>query len=311
MSHSHDHAPSNFGRTFAIGVGLNVLYVIVELIYGSLSGSLALLADAGHNASDVLGLLLAWGAHRLANVKPTRRYTYGLKRSSILASLANAVLLLVAIGAIIWEAVRRLLSPEAVGSGTIIWVAAIGVVVNAITAFLLSKGQQGDLNVRGAFIHMAADTGVSVGVVVAGVLIALTGWPWIDPAISLAVAAVILWSTWGLLRDSVNLSLDAVPEDVDLNKVRGYLASLPGVSSVHDLHIWAMSTTETALSAHLVMAGAALDGDFYSQIQRELSSEYDIHHATLQVEQRDQACDLAPGSQKADQPGGDGARLGP
>jgi cobalt-zinc-cadmium efflux system protein len=292
--HGHSHAPADFGKAFAIGTGLNLLYVVVEAVFGFLAGSMALLADAGHNLSDVLGLLLAWGATWLARRHPTRRRTYGYRRSSILASLANAVILLVAVGAIVVEAVRRLLHPEPVESGTILWVAVIGVFVNAGTAWLFMSGRKGDLNIRGAFLHMAADAGVTVGVIVAALLIMWTGWQWLDPAISLAIAVVILISTWGLLRDSVNLSLDAVPEDIDPHEVEAYLAGQPGVTEVHDLHLWGMSTTETTLTVHLVRPGSGTDDDLLARMWRELHNRFGIEHATFQVEAGDHTCPLAP-----------------
>jgi cobalt-zinc-cadmium efflux system protein len=251
MQHGHD--TTHYDQAFAVGVVLNLGFVVVEFIYGQLAHSLALVADAGHNLSDVLALLLAWGAAVLARRRPTPGRTYGLRRSSILAALVNAVVLLVAIGAIAWEAVRRFSAPTPVAEQTVIWVAAIGIVINAGTALLFLSGRRGDVNIRGAFLHMAADAGVSLGVVLAGVAILATGWWWLDPVVSLMIVVVILIGTWGLLRDAVNLALDAVPEGVDVHGVRQYLASLPKVVDVHDLHIWGMSTTETALTAHLVM----------------------------------------------------------
>jgi cobalt-zinc-cadmium efflux system protein len=294
MAHDHDHAAAGRGKAFAIGVGLNLFYVGVEAAAGLLAGSMALLADAGHNLSDVLGLLLAWGAAWLSRRRPTRRRTYGYRRSSILASLANAVILLVAVGAIAVEAVRRLLHPGPVAGGTVLWVAVVGVLVNAGTAWLFASGREGDLNVRGVFLHMAADAGVTVGVIVAALLIVLTGWRWLDPAVSLAIAAVVLVSTWGLLRDSVNLSLDAVPEGVDMREVEACLAGQPGVSGVHDLHVWAMSTTETALTAHLVLPGAGPDDDLLARMRRELRDRFGIGHATFRVEAGDRPCPQAP-----------------
>lgn len=301
--HSHDghahgpghvHAPASFGRAFAIGVGLNSLYVILEATFGILSGSLALLADAGHNLSDVLGLLIAWGASWLSNKPPTPERTYGYKRAPILASLANAVMLLVAVGGIAWEAVRRLMEPAPVQSGTILWVAVIGVLVNAGTAWLFMAGRKGDLNIRGAFLHMAADAGVTVGVIAAALIIRWTGWQWLDPAISLVIAAVILASTWGLLRDSVRLSLDSVPSGIDAAEVRGWLEKLQGISSLHDLHVWPMSTTETALTAHLVMTAGHPGDDFLMDVAKSLRERFGIGHVTLQVEtSRDIDCALA------------------
>ncbi|HWL84100.1 MAG TPA: cation diffusion facilitator family transporter [Roseomonas sp.] len=292
----HAHVPADFGRAFAIGVALNLGYVILEGVFGILSGSLALLADAGHNLSDVLGLLLAWGAHRLSQRGPTRRRTYGYKASSTLAALANAVLLLVAVGAIGWEAVRRLAEPAPVASGTVLWVAAVGVVVNAGTAWLFMSGRKGDLNVRGAFLHMAADAGVTVGVILAALAIRWTGWLWLDPAVSLAIAAVILVGTWGLLRDSVNLAMAAVPPGIDPDEAKAWLAGLPGVMEVHDLHIWAMGTSETALTAHLVRADSRADPDLLHRIQHEARERFGIAHPTVQLETPDaaRACALRP-----------------
>jgi cobalt-zinc-cadmium efflux system protein len=295
-AHGHQHSPARYDRAFAIGIGLNLAYVVLEAAFGLVSGSLALIADAGHNLSDVAGLALAWGAAWLSRRHPTERRTYGYRRSSILASLANAVLLLVAVGAIGLEAARRLLDPQPVESGTILWVAAVGVVVNADTALLFMLGRRGDLNIRGAFLHMAADAGVTVGVIAAALLIGWTGWLWVDPAVSLLIAAVILAGTWGLLRASVNLSLDAVPEGIDPREVEACLAGQAGVAEVHDLHIWAMSTTETALTAHLVRPGTGVDDGLLDRLRRELHDRFGIEHATLQVETGDPAhpCPMAP-----------------
>ena len=295
-SHGHSHAPANFGRAFAIGVALNTGFVVIEATFGFLSHSLALVADAGHNLSDVLGLLLAWGASILVRRSPTARRTYGLRRSSILAALFNAVFLLVAIGAIAWEAVGRFRHPEPVAGGTVIWVALVGIAVNTATALLFMSGRKDDLNIRGAFLHMAADAGVSLGVVVAGVIILFTGWQWLDPVVSLAIVAVILVGTWGLLRDSVNLALDAVPENIDTADVTAYLAALPGVTEVHDLHIWAMSTTETALTALLVIPDGRVGDALLARTCAELHDRFGIEHATMQIERGDPAhpCGLAP-----------------
>lgn len=295
-SQGHNHAPANFGRAFAIGVALNLGFVIVEGTWGVLSHSLSLLADAGHNLSDVLGLLLAWGAGVLSRRAPSERRTYGFRRSSTLAAVFNAVLLLIAVGAIGWEAIVRFRHPSPVSGGTVIWVAAVGIAINAVTALLFMAGRKTDLNIRGAFLHMAADAGVSVGVVLAGAAMLATGWLWIDPVVSLTIAVVILLGTWGLLRDSVNLALDAVPEGVDVSVVRGYLAGLPDVTGVHDLHIWGMSTTETALTAHLVMPSGKPEDAFYNRACRELHDRFNIEHVTLQVESGDPAhpCRQAP-----------------
>lgn len=296
-SHGHSHAPASFGRAFAIGIVLNLGFVIAEAGFGFLSGSLALVADAGHNLSDVVGLVLAWGASILVRRRPTMRRTYGLRRSSILAALANAVLLLVAIGAIAWEAVRRFAEPGPVAGGTIIGVALVGIAINGLTALLFMRGHD-DLNIRGAFLHMAADAGVSLGVVLSGLAIVLTGWNWLDPVVSLAIVAIIFVGTWGLLRDSVNLALDAVPGGIDTAQVQGYLQKLPEVSEVHDLHIWAMSTTETALTAHLVMPDGHGGDALLARACRELHDQFGIEHATLQIEHGDGAypcsCSLQP-----------------
>jgi cobalt-zinc-cadmium efflux system protein len=296
-SHSavgHSHAPASFGSAFAVGITLNVGFVIIEVVYGVLAHSLALVADAGHNMGDVLGLLLAWCATFLARTAPTERRTYGLRSSSILAALFNAIFLLITVGAIAWEALRRFGDPTVVEARTVIWVSIIGIVINTATALMFMSGRKRDLNIRAAFTHMAADAGVSLGVVVAGFLIIATGWRWIDPAISLAIAAVITWGTWGLLRDSVNLALQAVPQGIDLTEVRQYLSSLPHVTEVHDLHIWPMSTTETALTAHLVRDVDDCDCALLDQAARDLHRKFEIQHATLQFETLDHRCHLAP-----------------
>lgn len=290
-SHGHNHAPADFGRAFIIGIGLNTAFVVAEVLYGTLAKSLALVADAGHNASDVLGLLLAWGAYLAAKRRPSQKHTYGLRRSSILASLTNAVLLLVALGAIIWEAIQRFSQPAPVAGGTVIWVATLGIAINGVTAYLFASGRKGDLNLRGAFQHMLADAVVSAGVVVGGIVILFTGWNWLDPVISLILAAVILYGTWGLLRESLDLALDAVPESVDLNKVRAFLSSQPGVSGVHDLHVWGMSTTETALTVHLVIP-EGLPDIALQHLRHELHEQFGVEHATLQIEQGEVPCDL-------------------
>jgi len=291
----HHHAPADFGRAFAIGVTLNVGFVAAETATGLWSGSLALLADAGHNLSDVLGLVVAWGALALARRQPTARRTYGLRKGTILASLGNAVLLLVAVGVIASEAVRRFAAPAEVATVPVMIVAGLGVVINTATALLFLRGRHDDLNVRGAFLHMSADAAVSLAVVAGALVMRVTGLLWIDPALSLLIAGVIVWGTWGLLRDSVNLALDAVPQGIDPDRVRDWLAALPGVTDVHDLHIWAMSTTETALTAHLTRP-ANDDADGFLHIACDgLAQRFGIHHATLQVETNGaHQCRLAP-----------------
>ncbi len=258
--------------------------------------SLALLADAGHNLSDVLGLGLAWGALLLGERPPTERHTYGWRRASILAALANAILLLVAVGGIAWEALRRLGHPESVGGGVVMAVAGLGVLINGATASLFISGRKEDINVRGAFLHMAADAVVSLGVVAAGFAMARTGWLWLDPSVSLMIGAVIVWGTWSLLRESLRLAMDAVPQGVDLREVEAYLQALPGITTVHDLHIWAMSTTEIALTAHLVKPDAEVDDVLLQRIKRDLHERFRIEHTTIQLEREDGRCDQAPAS---------------
>jgi cobalt-zinc-cadmium efflux system protein len=282
--HDHSHAPANFSKAFAIGIALNVGYVLFEIVFGLAGHSLALLADAGHNLSDVLGLLLAWGASAMAESVPTKRRTYGLRGTSILAALFNAIFLLVSVGAIAWEAVRRFNAPTEVAAVTVIWVSLLGIGINTATALMFMSGRKGDLNIRGAFLHMAADAAISAGVVVAGVAILWTGWHGIDPVVSLLISAVIVWGTWDLLRESVNLALQAVPKDIEPEQVERYLAQLPGISKVHDLHIWAMSTAETALTAHLVKPDGQLDDPLLDQIQHELHDRFGIEHITVQLE---------------------------
>lgn len=294
-SHGHDHGSSNYNRAFIISVTLNTGFVIIEGVYGILANSLALLADAGHNLSDVLGLLLAWGASILARRRPTPRRTYGLRRSSILAALLNAILLLVASGAIAWEAIRRFLEPSPVSGGIIIGVAAVGIVINTVSALMFMSGRQSDLNIRGAFLHLVADAVVSLGAVLGGIAIIATGWLWFDPVVSLIIVAVIVVGTWQLFQESLNLATDAVPAGIEPLAVRTYLAELPGVAGVHDLHIWAMSTTETALTVHLVIP-AGFPGDaFLMQVNRELHDHFGIEHTTLQIETGDPSypCPLA------------------
>lgn len=294
-SHTHSHPPESHGRAFAIGIALNIAFVVVEAVLGFLSGSMALVADAGHNLSDVLALAIAWGAAVMSARPASARYTYGFKSSSILAALANAGLLLVAIGAILIETVRRLFEPAPVEGMTMIVVAGIGVAVNGATALLFMRGRHSDLNIRGAFLHMAADALVSVGVVIAGVLILLTGRLWIDPVTSLAIVAVIAWGTWGLLKDSVRMGLLAVPEGIDEGEVRAFLCSQAGVSACHDLHIWPMSTTETALTAHLVMPAGHPGDAALRELAHELEHRFGIHHATIQVETGGEDCERCAG----------------
>jgi cobalt-zinc-cadmium efflux system protein len=291
----HVHAPASFGRAFAIGIGLNVTFVAVEFVFGVLANSVSLLADAGHNLSDVLGLVIAWIASVLVKRPPSSRYTYGLRSSSILAALFNAVFLLVAVGAIAWEAILRLFHPEPVATGTVMIVAAVGILINGGTAWLFASGRKGDLNIRGAFLHMIADAAVSAGVLVAGLVILFTGWVRLDPLTSLVIVGVIVWGTWGLLRDSLAMSVNAVPSAIDPQEVRRYHETWAGVSAVHDLHIWSMSTTESALTAHLVFpAGHPGDG-FLMRTATELRHRFGIGHTTLQIEiSEESACHLAP-----------------
>ncbi|HYW51431.1 MAG TPA: cation diffusion facilitator family transporter, partial [Gemmatimonadaceae bacterium] len=292
----HSHAPASFGRAFAIGIGLNVTFVLVEAFFGFRANSVALLADAGHNLGDVLGLAIAWGASVLATADPTPRRTYGLRSTSILAALVNAVILLIAVGGIAWEAIGRVGRPEPVVAGTMIWVAAAGIVINGATALLFMSGRSADLNLRGAYLHMAADAGVSAGVVIAGLVIAAKNWLWLDPVISIVIALLIAIGTWGLLRDSVNLALDAVPAHVDPGAVQAYLRELPGVTGVHDLHIWGMSTTDVALTAHIIRPQACDDDTLLVDAARVLHERFGISHPTLQVERGNgpHDCRLAP-----------------
>lgn len=282
--YGHGHAPTDFGRAFLIGTLLNVGFVAVEAFYGLLSGSVALLADAGHNLSDVLGLLLAWGAAILSRRGPSANFTFGLRRTSILSALFNAVFLLVAIGAIALEAVRRFSDPQPVAGATVMAVAAIGILVNGATALLFARGGKHDLNIRGAFLHMAADAAVSAAVVVSGLLILRTGWLWIDPVTSLIVVAVILVGTWGLLRRSVNMALDRVPEHIPPAEVFAELEAMPGVTRVHDLHIWSLSTTDVALTCHLVMPSGCPGDAFLGTVGDRLNARFGIGHVTVQIE---------------------------
>jgi cobalt-zinc-cadmium efflux system protein len=294
-AHAHREAAQP-DRAFALGLGLNVAFVLVEAGFGFYADSLALLADAGHNLSDVLGLALAWGAAALARRPPGGRFTYGLRGSTIWAALANAMMLLVAVGAIAWEALHRFAAPQTVAAGVVIAVALAGVAVNGASALLFLRGAQRDLNVRGAFLHMAADAAISLGVAVAGAAILWTGWQWLDPAISLLIAAAIVAGTWGLLRESLALTLHSVPQGLDLGAVRAHLAALSGVASLHDLHVWAMSTTETALTVHLVMPDGHPGDAFLERAAHGLAQRFGIGHATLQIEHGDGSarCRLEP-----------------
>jgi cobalt-zinc-cadmium efflux system protein len=299
MAHEHVHSGGahqdrEFGGAFAIGIALNAAYFVAQIVYGLTAHSLALLADAGHNFGDVLGLLLAWAAMYLGKTRATPRRTYGLGRSSILAALANAILLLIAVGGITWEAIHRFTNPGEVAGKTVIAVAAIGILINGVTALLFSRGHKHDLNIRGAFLHMTADAAVSVGVVIAGLLIVFTGVHWIDPLTSLLINAVIVWGTWGLLRHSLAMALDLVPPNVDPVAVRSYFESLSGVSAVHDLHIWALSTTRIALTVHLEMPNGSGSDRFLHSVCEHLQTTFGIEHATIQIEQNAAACSLAP-----------------
>lgn len=301
MSHNHTHQSGNAGkkqtidynRSFAIGVLLNVLFVVIEAGYGISAQSIALIADAGHNLSDVFSLLLAWGAAYLATKPATEKKTYGFRKITIMASLASAIMLLIALGGITWEAFGRLFDPQPVAGMTVIVVAAIGVIINALTALLFVSGQKYDLNIKGAFLHMAADAGVSFGVVVAGILILQTGWLFIDPLISFFIVAVVLVGTWSLLRDSFNLAIDSVPENIDIAGVRDYLLNIEHVCGIHDLHVWPLSTTATALSVHLVINDIPLEKDFLAKIQQKLHDRFSIEHSTIQLEKsEDNPCML-------------------
>lgn len=299
FTHSHHdrhgangHMPTNFSRAFALGITLNIIYIIVEVIYGLLAGSMALLADAGHNLSDVLGLAVAWAGAELSKRPPSKRFTYGLGGSSILAALLNGLFLLVACGAIAWEAIERFSAPSPIASTTVIIVASLGIVINFGTAMLFVRGQKEDINIRGAFLHMMADAGVSAGVVVGGIVIYFSGLNWIDPLISLLIVALIFWSTWGLLSEAVHMSLAGVPRDINVEEVMGYLESLPGVQAVHDLHIWPMSTSETAMTAHLVLPEGHPGKGFLATVQQQVNARFSIQHITIQIELEDEEADL-------------------
>jgi len=294
--HDHHHAPASYGRAFVVGIALNLTFVVVEVTYGVLAHSVALVADAGHNLGDVLGLGLSWGATALARMKPSKRRTFGFRRSTIVASVANALILLFVTGGLTWESIRRLFAPEQPHGLTMIVVASIGAVVNTTSALLFMAGREKDLNIRSAFLHLASDAVLAVGVAVAGGVIMFTGVLWLDPAVSIVLAATILAGTWSLMRKSVNLILDAVPEGIDPEKVKAFLSALAGVVEVHDLHIWAMSTTETALTAHLVMPGNSCEPTFLASACKELHDRFDIDHSTLQIDPQEAPapCALAP-----------------
>ncbi|WP_031434561.1 cation diffusion facilitator family transporter [Methylomarinum vadi] len=294
MSHEHHHHhPTNYNRAFALGVILNISFVGVEVVYGITAGSLALIADAGHNFSDVLSLLLAWGASLLGAKAATEKRTYGFRKVTIMASLASSILLLVAIGGIAWETVGRFLNPTAVQGKTVIIVAAVGFVINTLTALLFISGHKHDLNIRGAFLHMAADAAVSLGVAIAGVIIMFTGWLYVDPIISLLIITVILYSAWSLLCESMSMAIDSVPKDIDLTAIKDYFTGLDHVDQFHDLHVWPLSTTEVALSVHLVMTDNALQNGLLAKIQQDLHDRFDIEHSTIQMEHpNDEECIL-------------------
>ncbi|MBK7300822.1 MAG: cation transporter [Moraxellaceae bacterium] len=282
-THHHSHAPTNYGHIFAIGISLNIAFVIIEAILGWQAQSLALMADAGHNLSDVLALLLAWSALWLGQKKGNDYQTYGWRRASLLAALINAILLLVAMGAMAWEAMSRLHQPNQINGMMMIWVASIGVVINGVTAWLFMKDSQHDINIKGAFLHMAADALVSLGVIITGLLYVFYGWAWLDPVMSLLIAGVIIIGTWGLFKQSLHLSLDGVPESVNLNKVRVYLLSQPLVIAIHDLHIWALSSTETALTVQIIMESLPSDDVFLQSLNHDLEDNFGINHATIQI----------------------------
>ncbi len=297
----HGHAPASFGAAFAIGIALNAAYVAAQVFYGLAAHSVALLADAVHNLGDVLGLVVAWVAMRLAKRGPTQTRTYGWGRGTILASLSNAMILLIGCGGIAFEALQRFSHPQPVAGGVVMWVAAAGIAINGATALMFMRGRNDDLNIKGAFLHMASDAVVSAGVVIAGLLIQLTGWLWLDPATSLLIVAVIIIGTWSLLRESVNLAMDVVPGGIELSKVEALLLALPNVIEVHDLHVWALSTTETALTAHLIQSNAikADSGDGVGLIAlacAEVRKRFQIGHSTFQVETAESAdtCGLRP-----------------
>jgi cobalt-zinc-cadmium efflux system protein len=291
----HAHVPANFGRAFAIGILLNLGFVIVEAGYGLIAQSMSLIADAGHNLGDVLGLIMAWVASILARRLPSQSYTYGMRRGTILAALGNALVLLIAVGAIVVESIQRLIEPQPVASITVMVVATIGIAINGLTAYLFAAGRKGDLNVKGAFLHMVYDALVSASVVVVSLGILWTGWTILDPLTGLAIAAIMVFGTWGLLRDSIGLSLDAVPVGIELDAVRRLLLDQPGVAKIHDLHIWPISTTETALTCHLHMPRGNPGDEFLVHLHDALKNRFGIGHSTIQIEvNEDMYCELRP-----------------
>lgn len=302
MTHAHDVGPNAYGRSFAVAIALNVGFVVIEGIFGWRSGSLALLADAGHNLTDVAGLVLAWGGMLAVGLRPNSQHTYGWQRASIVASFANALLLLVVMGTLIWEALHRFRTPVPIEGATVMIVAAVGVAVNGATAVLFMSGRKNDLNIRGAFLHMAADALVSLGVVAAGALYVRTQWQWLDPVTSLVVAALVVLGTWTLFRQSLHLMLDGVPDAIELGQVDAYLRSLPGVDDVHDLHVWATSTSGTALTAHLVMPSGFPSPDFFVTTSGAMHDRFEITHPTIQIETTALDDDCAPPSVRT--PGG-------
>lgn len=293
--HGHHHIPQSFGKAFAVGISLNLIYIFAEVIWGIVANSLALIADAGHNLSDVFALASAWGASYLSKKKPSPNFTYGFRRTSILVSLGNAILLLIVTGGIIWESIERFYKPAPVTGKTVIFVALLGVIINGITALMFQSGQKEDLNIKGAFLHMTYDALLSLSVAGSGIIIALTHWNILDPIISLIVALIIIWGTWSLLKDSVTLAMDGVPSNINAAAVESYLRSLPNIIDLHDLHIWAMSTTETALTVHLVSSTIKHPSEFLSMISNQLKKQFKIGHSTFQIEQKNEAnlCDLA------------------
>lgn len=294
--HHHHHGPKNYNKAFAFGIGLNLSFVIIEALYGYFSKSLALMADAGHNLSDVAGLIMAWAAVWLANKNPSIKYTFGLRKSTILSALFNALLLLIAVGVIIWEALHRLMSPTVIDTKTVMIVAAIGILINGFTALLFFKDQDHDINLKGAYLHMAADALISFGVVISALVISYTSWNWLDPVVSIVIALVIIYGTWGLLKSSIHLSLDAVPEGIDFLEVKKFLESVHDVVDVHDLHIWPMSTTENALSVHLTLKEKKLENDKLIMISKVLKEKFKISHPTIQFEALDENfhCEFKP-----------------